>query len=62
MKINSKQVPNVAGMGLQDALYILENLGLDVQIIGSKGMVVKQSIPPGTRINGSMIVKLQLSA
>jgi cell division protein FtsI (penicillin-binding protein 3) len=61
MKINNKQVPNVAGMGLQDALYILENLGLDVQIIGAKGMVIKQSIPPGTRINGAMVVKLQLS-
>jgi cell division protein FtsI (penicillin-binding protein 3) len=61
IKINSKQVPNVAGMGLQDALYILENLGLDVQIIGEKGMVIKQSIAPGTRINGAMVVKLQLS-
>ncbi len=48
-------VPNVTGMGLKDALYILENRGLKVRIIGS-GMVKRQSLPPGSRcFNGSSI-------
>lgn len=41
-------VPNVLGMGLRDALYILENRGLRVRVQGS-GMVKRQSIAPGTR-------------
>lgn len=48
-------VPNVLGMGLKDALYILENRGMKVRIIGS-GMVRKQSLAPGSRcFNGSAI-------
>ena len=48
-------VPNVMGMGLKDALYILENRGLKVRIVGS-GMVKKQSLQPGSRcFNGSSI-------
>ncbi len=48
-------VPNVLGMGLKDALYILENRGLKVRIVGS-GMVKKQSLQPGSRcFNGSSI-------
>ncbi len=49
-------VPNVLGMGLKDALYILENKGLKVRIVG-RGMVKRQSLPPGTRcFQGSSIV------
>ena len=48
-------VPNVWGMGLKDAPFILENRGLRVRVLGS-GMVKKQSLPPGTRcFNGSAI-------
>jgi len=49
-------VPNVLGMGLKDAIYILENRGLRVRFEGS-GMVKRQSLPPGTKAtSGSMIV------
>jgi len=49
-------VPNVLGMGLKDALYILENRGLHVRVQGN-GMVKRQSLPPGTRaFQGSIIV------
>jgi cell division protein FtsI (penicillin-binding protein 3) len=49
-------VPNVMGMGLRDALYILENRGLRVRVQGS-GMVRRQSLPPGTRaLQGSTIL------
>ncbi|MFT6706781.1 MAG: cell division protein FtsI (penicillin-binding protein 3), partial [Flavobacteriales bacterium] len=53
-----KTVPNVVGMGLKDALYVLENLGLQVKVSGV-GRVRKQSIIPGTRVQGQT-VKLTL--
>tara|TARA_B100001758_G_scaffold246286_1_gene260997 strand:+ start:1927 stop:4014 length:2088 start_codon:yes stop_codon:yes gene_type:complete len=42
-------VPNVIGMGLEDALYLLEKNGLVVQSNGS-GFVRDQSISPGLKI------------
>ncbi len=42
-------VPNVVGMGLDDALYLLEKSGLAVDIVGY-GKVVKQSISPNTAV------------
>ena len=48
--------PNVLGMGLKDALYILENRGLRVRVQGN-GMVRRQSLQPGSRaFHGSTIV------
>ena len=52
----SDMVPNVLGMGLKDALYILENRGLRVRVQGN-GMVRRQSLQPGSRaFHGSTIV------
>ena len=45
-EIRSDQVPDVRGMTLRDALYILENNGLKVKYQGV-GRVVKQSMVPG---------------
>ena len=53
--VTQKQVPNVLGMGLRDALFLLENRGLQVQVNGSYGKVKQQSIQPGTRANGQRI-------
>ena len=47
-------IPNVVGMGVKDALYVLENEGIQVKFKG-KGKVKKQSISPGTRIEGQTI-------
>ena len=47
-------VPNVVGMGLRDAVYALENRGLQVQVEGF-GKVARQSILPGTRARGQQI-------
>ena len=47
-------IPNVVGMGVRDALYVLENEGIEVKFKG-KGKVTKQSISPGTRIKGQTI-------
>lgn len=50
-----KIVPNVIGMGLRDALFLLENKGLRVQFSGGYGKVVTQSITPGTRVAGQTV-------
>ncbi|MBU0765810.1 MAG: transpeptidase family protein, partial [Bacteroidetes bacterium] len=39
-------VPDVKGMGARDAVYLLENAGLKVVLIG-RGRVVNQSVSPG---------------
>lgn len=49
-----KVVPNVVGMTLRDALYILENRGLEVEVTGF-GKVVRQSLKPGTKVTGQTI-------
>ena len=52
-------IPNVVGMGLIDAAYLLEKNGLVVQIEGS-GIVRKQSVRPGLKIKKGQTVKLSL--
>lgn len=52
--LSTEQVPSVIGMGLRDALYILENRGLKV-ISDGVGRVRRQSIRPGTNIRGQTI-------
>lgn len=44
---DKKKIPNVAGMGLKDALYLLESMGLRVTISGT-GKVKSQSVPDGS--------------
>lgn len=46
---SQKTVPNIVGIKVKDALYILEELGLNVKIIG-KGIVKKQSIEPNVKL------------
>jgi len=57
-KYNS--VPNVKGMSGMDAVSILENLGLQVEVRGN-GKVKKQSISQGTDINKVEKIILELS-
>jgi cell division protein FtsI (penicillin-binding protein 3) len=59
-KIVNNLVPDVVSMGLKDAVFLLENMGLRVEVIG-RGSVKNQSIPPGTRINKGDRIKLELS-
>ena len=40
-------IPNVIGMGLKDAVYLLENKGMKITVTG-RGRVINQSIAPGT--------------
>jgi cell division protein FtsI (penicillin-binding protein 3) len=52
--------PNVLGMGLQDATYILENSGFVVKAIG-RGSIKRQSVMPGERILKGNLILLELS-
>lgn len=53
-RIVKSEVPNVKGMGARDAIYVLENLGMNVEVDGV-GKVVKQTIKPGAKIKGQDI-------
>ncbi|HMN31746.1 MAG TPA: penicillin-binding protein [Chitinophagaceae bacterium] len=59
-EIQLSKVPNVEGMGLRDAIYLLEKSGLKVHSTG-KGKVVSQSIEPGSNIQKGNKIILQLS-
>ena len=51
--------PDVRGMGLKDALFVLESRGLRVRFSG-QGAVVRQSIAAGTRIRPGAAVVITL--
>ncbi len=52
-------MPDVVGMGLKDALYMLESRGLHVTFTG-KGSVRSQSIPAGRKIRAGQHVAITL--
>ncbi len=58
-RINYSVVPNVRGMGLRDALYVLENSGLKVEASGT-GMVQKQSVRAGSEVSRGTFVQIEL--
>ena len=58
--VRQKVMPNVRGMGLKDAIYLLENMGVKVAIRG-KGKITMQSVAPGTELSKGITVILELS-
>lgn len=58
-KVDGKVIPNVRGMGLKDAVYILENIGLKVKVNGF-GTVQGQSLEPGVALKKGSTILLQL--
>jgi cell division protein FtsI (penicillin-binding protein 3) len=58
--IRQKIMPNVRGMGLKDAIFLLENMGLKVAVKG-KGKVTMQSVAPGSILAKGITVILELS-
>lgn len=58
--IRKQLMPNVRGMGLKDAISLLENMGLKVAVKG-KGKVTTQSVAPGTMLAKGITVILELS-
>lgn len=59
--IKKNVVPNVIGMGARDAVYLLESLGLKVQIHGI-GQVCEQSLAPDTVLKKGAFISLRLKA
>jgi cell division protein FtsI (penicillin-binding protein 3) len=60
-RLNDQQntIPDLHGMGLKDALYLLENKGLFVKAKGS-GQVVYQSLQPGYKYQKGEIINIEL--
>lgn len=58
-KTEAPVVPDVTGMSLRDALYVLENKGIKVVYQG-KGRVKGQSISPGTPASNAYLINLVL--
>ncbi len=58
--VSSKQMPALKGMGLKDALYLCENMGLQVSSKGA-GKVIAQSIESGSKISKGQLVKIELN-
>lgn len=57
-ELDTDVVPDVTGMSMKDALYILENLGLKVSVSGN-GNVVRQSIT-GIKITKGLSIAIEL--
>jgi cell division protein FtsI (penicillin-binding protein 3) len=53
-------MPNLKGMPAMDAIAILENMGLNVTIIG-RGIVRKQSVGSGQKVTSQTSITLELS-
>jgi len=58
--VNELFVPNVKDMGAKDAVYLLENMGLRVELSG-RGTVRGQIPVPGTLLKKGSLVKLEMS-
>lgn len=56
----ANKVPDVTGLGLKDAVYLLENMGLKVAAKG-KGKVVYQSIAQNIEFHKGQSINLQLN-
>jgi len=60
MVVTKNVVPDLTGMGAKDAVFILENMGLNVQVQG-RGKVVSQNMKQGTfaKKGCSVMINLQ---
>ena len=58
--ISRQTIPDVKGMGLKDALYLLESMDLRVSAKG-RGKVKTQSMEPGTALQKNETITLQLN-
>jgi cell division protein FtsI (penicillin-binding protein 3) len=60
VKMQNGLVPDVRGMSLRDAIYLLENSGLRVRYSG-RGKVLRQSPEHGARYNEGAVVSLEMN-
>ena len=59
-EVDNAIVPDVTGMSLKDALYMLESMGMKVNVIG-RGMVKRQSVPAGDKLNKGTQIVIELA-
>jgi cell division protein FtsI (penicillin-binding protein 3) len=57
--IRRNQVPMVVGMGLKDAIYLLESVGLRV-LVNGRGTIKEQSIEAGQQVRRNQTIVLKL--
>ena len=60
IKVQKGLIPDVRGMSLRDAIYLLENAGLRVRYSG-KGRVLRQSPEHGARYFDGSVVSLEMN-
>jgi cell division protein FtsI (penicillin-binding protein 3) len=60
MQTKGELMPDVKGMGLKDALYVLETAGMKVQVSG-KGKINNQSVAAGTPVAKGQEIVLYLN-
>ena len=60
IQTKESEVPQLVGMGLRDALTILENQKITVKVIG-RGVIKKQSLAAGTRVTKGTTITIELS-
>lgn len=60
ISLNKKVVPDVTGLGLKDAIYVLENMGLKVAASG-RGKVISQSLAENSGFSKGQLIKLELN-
>jgi cell division protein FtsI (penicillin-binding protein 3) len=58
--VNRQTMPDIKGMGLKDALYLLESMDLKVAVRG-RGKVKTQSIVPGMTLKKNEAVSIELN-
>ncbi len=59
-EVETGVVPDVTGMSLKDALYMLESMGMKVNVVG-RGMVKRQSVTPGDKLNKGEQIVIELA-
>ncbi len=59
VKLDPESVPDVSGMGLKDAVYLLGSAGLRPLVKGS-GKVIKQSVEPGSKLIKGYPITIEL--
>jgi cell division protein FtsI (penicillin-binding protein 3) len=57
--VGKKTVPNVVGMSAKDAVYLIENTGMNARLIGY-GTVKRQTVPAGTPTFKGGLIELTL--
>lgn len=59
-QVSEKTIPDVVGMSLKDALFLMENVGVKVKTIGY-GKVIRQSVSGGSSVAITQPVILELA-